>query len=216
MKFRYISSLIFASVVLLAGCVAYPVTETYFEVNTDDGTPSSGGACYDVKQNSAVREVQGIKIGFAAERRELSSDAKADLEAWAGFSFSKTMAVVAIDPTKIRVSVEGASLAPVALSVRAHDHETRCPRDPSAKEEPRTWRNPLGAAGPRGRPQKRCFVGNYYFTLKYPPPSGLSDQIRFEFLTGAVQIDGRNVPVAPFRFSRVTKSGIRMHVINGC
>ncbi len=95
------------------------------------------------------------------------------------------MGDIAVDPSRVEVVVDGEALKPEVVANTEH---------PSRRSQ-----------------------GNYKWLslqLRYPSPSGLKKHLSVVFQSGAVLLNEHSVAVAPFRFSRVTKSDLYYGSIN--
>lgn len=61
--------LIIAALTMLAGCVAYPVTRTYFEPDQTDGKPTATSGCgyHTTKKDSLERVIDGVTLSVIPE-----------------------------------------------------------------------------------------------------------------------------------------------------
>ncbi len=186
MKLRRFTPLLFATVVTVCGCAVYPTTRTFYQADPADGTPQNRTSCgYTNTKDSVLRVVQGVEIFISPGTEELPANAVPSLVVQMGFSYPDGMANVVVDSAKIHVEVDGVTLKPEVVS--ASDRVDR---------------------------RSKGYYRWISMQLRYPPPSGLTDQVKFVFQPGALQIDGHVVSVAPFRFSRVTKSDVYYGSIN--
>lgn len=174
------------SVAILGACATYPVTRTFYEIDPTDGTPKNRASCgYINTKDSAQRIVEGIEIFIAPGKEDVGSNPEPRLPVWMSFYLPDEMGDVAVNPAKIGVVIEGTVLPPEVLSSTER--------------------------------LARRSQGNYkskWLELRYPPPSGTADRVTFLFQSGALLLNGQPVAVAPFRFSRVTKSDIYYGSIN--
>lgn len=186
MKSKIIAPLILVFVIAISGCAVYPVSRTFYQVDPADGTPKNRNSCgYTNTKDSAERLVQGVEIFISPGEKDMSDTPDERLSTTISFSFPDGEVDVIVDPTKIIMEVDGEVLKPETLS--ATDRITR--RSKGLYE----WKRVM---------------------LIYPAPSGQKDNVKFVFQQGALKINGQIVPVAPFRFSRVTKSDIYYGSIN--
>jgi hypothetical protein len=179
----------------VTSCVLYPTSRTFYEVDPADATPQSRDACGYSRNDSAVRFVQGIEIGITVGAIRIQENPDPVLDVGVSFSFPEELTGIAVDPKKVWINVGGDLLQPSSVESR-ESHNLRI--DPQGarfdfKRKPYIW---------------------MFNELVYPPPSGLQDNLTFVFQSGALQIDGDDVYVAPFRFYKVTKSDLYYGSIN--
>ncbi|MDP1928442.1 MAG: hypothetical protein Q8K62_08025 [Thiobacillus sp.] len=181
---RHLSTLLASFV--LAGCAVYPASRTFYEPNAADGKLENRTSCgYTNTRDSIRRTVEGVEIWLSPSDEKLSAPYPTSLQT--NISFTYRISGVQVDFSKIvlRTEPEGVVIGGQVLS---------------------TYERPTLRID--GEFQRQ--TGQ----LLFPAPAGVPEQITIIFKPGALTVDGRVIPISPFRFSRVTRSDIYYGSIN--
>lgn len=110
-------------VLLISGCAVYPSTRTYYEPNSEDGTPTRSASCgYHAAANDSLeRQVGGVSIGVSPHYKKGSN-----LSLTVSFHYDEDH--IDIDKNLIMVTVNGGhSYSPMNIVVNSYEKDNTHP-----------------------------------------------------------------------------------------
>lgn len=171
---------------VLTGCAIYPTSRTFYEPNGADGKLENRTSCgYTKTRDSIRRTVEGIEISLSPSEEKFSPPYPASLPTY--ISFTYRVPGVQVDFSKIVLRTEPGGVVIEGRMLNTYERPTR-----------------------RVDGEFHIKVGR----LLFPEPAGVPEQVTFIFKPGALMLDGRAIPVLPFRFSRVTRDDVYYGSIN--
>lgn len=177
---------LFLASLVLTGCAIYPTSRTFYEPNPADGKLENRTSCgYTKTRDSIRRTVEGIEISLSPSEEKLSIPYPTSLQTYITFTYR--IPGVQVDFSKIVLRAEPGDAVIEGRVLNAYE-----------------------------RPTRRV-DGEFYIkvaSLQFPEPAGVPEQVTFIFKPGALMLDGRAIPVLPFRFTRVTRDDVYYGSIN--
>lgn len=181
---RFLNALIAS--LILTGCAVYPTSRTFYEPNAEDGKLENRNSCgYTNTRDSIRRVVEGIEIALSPSEEKLSSPYPVSLPI--SISFTYRTPGVQVNYSKIVLRTEPEGVVNEGRVLKAYENPIR-------------------------RIDGEFNIQRGY--LLFPEPSGVPERITIIFKPGALSVDGRAIPVLPFRFSRVTRNDVYYGSIN--